>query len=88
MTRIAVISTCYNRRDQTVAWLPALQQQFTSDISVAVYLILTYWGRFAKRHGGPIWLLYAVWAYLRLISTTNIPAIPGTLARDGIAVRG
>jgi GT2 family glycosyltransferase len=25
------------------------------------------WGRFARRHGGPLWLLYALWPYRRLV---------------------
>jgi GT2 family glycosyltransferase len=35
-----------------------------------------FWIRFARRHGGPFWLLYALWAYRRLVWPTTKRAVP------------
>jgi GT2 family glycosyltransferase len=38
-----------------------------------------YAKHFARRHGGPLWLLYLLWAYRRLVWPTERPPVP-TLA--------
>lgn len=35
----------------------------------------TYWARFAERHGGPFWFVFACLAYRRLIWPTDRPAV-------------